>query len=505
MKTVLAILLSLTLLSGGDIRDRFLDAVGQYSRQEYAKARKTLTVLASESPDDDAVFFYLGMCHYYLGETDEAETFLKEAVRLDPDNSWYKESLAQLYYGLGRIDQTIALYEQLLSAKPKDTGIQYALVSLYARQGRFDKVLSTLDDIETVTGRDETVTMARYDVLLRTGRAEDAYRALEEYNEDFSSPQVLSRMADFQMAHERDSMAIALYDEALSYDSAYAPAVLGKAELLRMRGRTERYFDVLDSLALNTDVPPEIKSEYLSRMLSGAPQGFIPDHRDRIDTLLCTMVRLYPDDLVSAATRVQFLGTLGRWEEMERECEESFARFPDRTGFLTYKGIACYNQKDYKGFIQANERIIATAPADTAAVLEAYGNIGDMYHTLKDSGRSYRAYEKALKINPDYAPVLNNYAYYLALERKNLKKALAMSKKTIDANPDNSTYLDTYGWILYQLKRYEEAKPVFKHAMLYGGKDSAECLWHYGRVLEALGEKDAAKIYYNLSDKKLAK
>ena len=105
----------------------------------------------------------------------------------------------------------------------------------------------------------------------------------------------------------------------------------------------------------------------------------------------------------------------------------------------------------------------------------------------------------ALKINPGYVYVLNNYAYYLSVSGKNLKKALAMSRKTIEAEPDNATYLDTYGWILYLLGRHEEAKPHFKHAMLYGGKDSVVIMDHYAEVLFALKEYDLALVYWNLA------
>ena len=72
-----------------------------------------------------------------------------------------------------------------------------------------------------------------------------------------------------------------------------------------------------------------------------------------------------------------------------------------------------------------------------------------------------------------------------------------MSKKTVDANPDNATYLDTYAWILHLLGKDQEAKPYFKHAMLYGGKDSAVIMDHYAEVLYSLGEYDLAKVYWS--------
>ena len=74
-----------------------------------------------------------------------------------------------------------------------------------------------------------------------------------------------------------------------------------------------------------------------------------------------------------------------------------------------------------------------------------------------------------------------------------------MSKKTIEAEPDNATYLDTFAWILHLQGKDLEAKPFFKHAMLYGGKESPVILRHYATVLEALGEKDSAQVYLNMA------
>ena len=109
-----------------------------------------------------------------------------------------------------------------------------------------------------------------------------------------------------------------------------------------------------------------------------------------------------------------------------------------------------------------------------------------------------------MKVNPNYIYVLNNYAYYLSQEGKNLKKAYDMSKKTIELEPDNATYLDTFGWIVYLLGRPMEAKPFFKRAMLHGGKDSAVILDHYADVLYALKEYDMAFVYWNLAKQKNA-
>ena len=157
---------------------------------------------------------------------------------------------------------------------------------------------------------------------------------------------------------------------------------------------------------------------------------------------------------------------------------------------------------DYQKVLDICNQVLEVAPNDSSATLRAWSTIGDIQQDMGDYGKAYKAYEKALKINPDYTYVLNNYAYHLSMEGKKLKKALAMSKKTIDAEPDNSTYLDTYGWILHLLGRSDEAKPIFKHAMLYGGKDSPVILDHYAEVLYAIEEYELAFVYWNMAKQK---
>ena len=61
----------------------------------------------------------------------------------------------------------------------------------------------------------------------------------------------------------------------------------------------------------------------------------------------------------------------------------------------------------------------------------------------------YAAYDRIIELNPGDLMTLNNYAWMLATHKGDLNKAEAMSAITIHEEPDNPTYLDTYGWIMY--------------------------------------------------------
>ena len=159
--------------------------------------------------------------------------------------------------------------------------------------------------------------------------------------------------------------------------------------------------------------------------------------------------------------------------------------------------MANYQLEDYDAIITNCQYLLKNHPKDKNLCLSAWSMMGDAYYSKGDSNLAFKAYEKALRLDASYAPVLNNYAYYLSVQGKKLKKAYNMSKKTVEAEPDNATYLDTFAWILHLMGKDLEAKPFFKHAMLYGGKESAVILRHYATVLEALGEPDTAKVYRN--------
>ncbi|MBQ5980069.1 MAG: tetratricopeptide repeat protein [Bacteroidales bacterium] len=515
--------------AGKTEENRVIDAVAAIDAQQFKEAEALLGSITATDPSNDAAWYYLGLCHLYKNNVKDAQTALKKASELDPSNYWYKDRLAIAYSMTGEDDLTIATYEDLLKEFPKKNEIYFSLVNLYLKQNQFDKALAAMDQIETVFGKNENVTTTRYDILLRQNKPEEALKTLEDYNKEFSSPFVLTKLGDHTMAEYKDSVALAYYQEALDIQSDYMPALLGEAEVYRVRRNYDEFFSAISRFVDNEETIPQAKAQYLSMLLQRSEPRFIRNFQPRIDSLYEGFVLRHPSDssalkatgmyyyatervdkaksylkrnmdthpgsLDATATYVQFLGYLSDWDTLGPAADSAMVRFPKETAFLELKNVACYNKQDWQGIIDNSKRMISIAPGDTAVTVPALANIGDMYHEMGNEVEAFRYYKQVLKISPNYAPTLNNYAYYLALKGKSLKKACAMSKKTIEKEPDNATYLDTYGWILHLLGKDHDAKAVFKHALIYGAKDSATSLEHYAEVLESLGETDLAKVY----------
>ena len=513
--------------------NQILSAVKKYNEGRYEDAKASLNRIIEADPDSDAAWYYLAMTSLATRDMDLAESCLKRAVELDPGNFWYRYSLAGIYAVTSRNELTVDMYENLLKDFPRKSDLYFDLAELYSAQKEFDKALRTLDEIETVFGMTESIAVYRFNLLRQTGRHEEAYASLEDYNKEYSSPYILSTLADYQMSMYNDSTALAYYDEALDIAPDYSPALLGKAETLRLTRRYDEYFDALGRFIKDSDSPVAGKSDYLLAVVQRLDSKFLRSFAPQLDTVFTrlvsmhpqdslaletagiyyysagrydkardhfrTNVRLHPESLSASASFVEFLMYAQMWEDLSVEGRDAYARFPQETGFLEMAGVGDYNLGDYDKVLAACETIIRVAPADSSKTLRSWSTVGDIYHRLGNSKKSYKAYEKALKINPDYVYVLNNYAYYLSMEGKKLRKAHNMSLKTIGMEPDNPTYLDTYGWILHLLGKPAEAKPHFKRAMLHGGKDSPVILDHYAEVLFALGEYDMAFIYWNLA------
>ena len=510
-----------------------ISAVALYNERNLDGAKAILDRLRVNNPSNDAAWYWSALVCLGKNDIPTAEEYFKVACELDPSNFWYRFRLATLYRATSRPELTVDMYEKLLADFPKKSELYFDLVDMYAAQGETEKALETLDEIETVFGMTESIAMFRFNLLRQSGKQEEAMASLEEYNKKYSSPYVLTTLGDYQMNMYNDSTALAYYEEALDIAPDYIPAVIGKAETFRVTRRYDEYFTELQKFISSEDAPAAGKSDYLMAIVQRTDPKFLKSFMPQMDVVMEKMTEMYPKDstvlqmagvyywnterkdiskkhfrqnaennpssLMASADFVEFLMYAEDWKALSEEGRKAFERFPKETTFLEMASVGDYNLKEFDKVLEICNKVLEVAPNDSSKTLRAWSTIGDIWHQKGDSKKSYKAYEKALKINPNYVYVLNNYAYYLSQEGKNLKKAYAMSKKTVEAEPDNSTYLDTFGWILYLQGKPLEAKPFFKHAMLYGGKESPVVMDHYAEVLYALKEYDLAFLYWNMA------
>lgn len=261
-------------------------------------------------------------------------------------------------------------------------------------------------------------------------------------------------------------------------------------------GRFDEYYPIAYSYMVEEGLSEEDKLRYLSSVFGELSREEFRARRPLADSLYVKLSHEYPESSNSLVSWTQVLAWLGDWENLDRYASEGAARFPQDTTLCHYSAASKYFRKDYEGAAKMLEKLIVLQKNEPKKQLSTYSWLGDIHYKAGKRAQCFKAYDKALALDPDYVPILNNYAYFLSLQKKNLKKALSMSEKTIQAEPDNVTYLDTYGWILYLMGKPEEARIQFNHAKLYGGNDNAVILDHFATVLYELGEYRLAYSYW---------
>ncbi|MDE7146632.1 MAG: tetratricopeptide repeat protein, partial [Duncaniella sp.] len=125
-----------------------------------------------------------------------------------------------------------------------------------------------------------------------------------------------------------------------------------------------------------------------------------------------------------------------------------------------------------------------------------YGAIGDNFYAGEQPDSAFVYYKKAIAYNPTNYLALNNSAYYLACEGRDLDEALRMIETVMAAEPDNPTSMDTYAWVLFKRKDYAKAREVIDRTMELSEEESADILEHAGDIYFMDGEPDEAVEFW---------
>lgn len=401
-----------------------------------AEILERMKKLEQFDPDNDAVQFYLAKALQACINPIEAEKHYLKAIELDPGNNKYREALADLYTMTNQGAEAAKVYLYLLESDP--------------------------------------------------GRYRNAY--------------TLTAIGDDRLSQGKDTLALESYDNALLYDPDYVPAILGKAEIYRQRGNIPAFFVQMQQFAADRNLLPSAKCDILERILERIDAPFYKVWGAQLDSTVSYALAAHPTDSST-------LKMAGKWfyrTPERKRGEECFAKllelYPESVEAHEIQLSLLFAAGDRQGMVDECKRILALVGDNKERRISILSTLGDCYHDIGDRKRTYECYDKVLKLDPECVQVLNNYAYFLCLEGRSLAKAEKMSRKSVQKEPDNPTFLDTLGWILHLRGKDAEAKSLFKHAMVYGGKEHKEILLHFSEVLKTLGEKELSDYYRILGE-----
>lgn len=530
-----ASLMKETLLSAEQQRKYdyfFLEAMRMKGKNEYDAAFGLLQHCLDINPTASSALYEISQYYMFLRQVPQGQVALEQAVAFAPDNYWYSQGLVSLYQQQNELDKAAALLEKMVTRFPSKQDPLFSLLDIYSRQEKYNDVISTLNRLEKRLGKNEQLSMEKFRIYLQMKDDKKAFQEIEslvqEYPMDMRYQVILG---DVYLQNGKKQEAYDAYQKVLAVEPDNPMALFSMASYYEQTGQKELYQQQLDTLLLNKKVTSDTKISVMRQVIAENEQSSAKDSTQVIELFDRMMKQdmddpqipmLYSQYLLSKnmeqeavpvleqvvdldptnkAARLMLVSAAVKKEDYKqiiKVCEPGIEATPDALELYYYLAIAYHQAEQGDSVLSVCNRALEHIAPDTRkeVVSDFYSIMGDIYHTKKQMTEAYAAYDSALVYNPSNIGALNNYAYYLSVERRDLDKAEEMSYKTVKAEPNNSTYLDTYAWILFEKGNYAEARIYIDNAMKNDGEKSDVIVEHCGDIYFMTGDVEGALKYW---------
>lgn len=508
----------------------YLQAISMLEQDSLSSSFDMLEHCRLLAPESTAVQYDLSAFYMFLGKDSLAHAMLKDIVDKEPLNMQYCEALVNYYNRVNDKKSAIALYEKMLGNSHSKSDIYMSLYSLYSSENDFEKALDVLDKLEVSEGRNEIISLHRVKLLLHMQDSTRALAAVRKMIDDTpDNIQYFSLLGDVYSMFGDYEKSERIYLDAISKDSTDVSSLSSLCNIYLMSNRDSLYCNTVERLLKNEKLGVEQRvsmlldyARYKDQRDSTYMKGFFEEMLelpfDKLEVAdLYVQYLLYrksaPEEVMPMLDRILLLDPENRSALLQKlvyaiekndyadviSCSDNAILYiPDMLELYYYKGIAAYllgrKEESVKIFELGLSR--RSSEASPELVSKVFSTLADTYHELGQFDKCMETYDSALLYNPLEITVLNNYAYYLALEGKELERALEMSAKTIEAEPESAIYIDTYAWVLFCLERYEEAKAYAEKLIQTNSEMSAVEYHHCGDIFAKCGDMDRAVEYW---------
>ena len=510
----------------------YLEAINQQNKGNYAAAFDLLNHCQEINPNAAEVYFMRSAYYSMLKNDSLMVADIERAAALNPTNTTFMERLGQIYIGMGKFPKAIETYEKIFANTRDRDDVLNILIQLYDRQKDYDNMLRTIDRLESLEGSSEEITLARMRVLALKGDKEAELAELKSLSEKHPNDMNYHvMMGNWLLQNDRADEALKEYDYVLNMEPDNLMAQMSMLDYYRNVGEDSLANDLQEKMLINEDTPINSKMTLMRKVVAdneqeggdstqvldlfhrilAQPQKTTDMHelyaaymtlkkmpQDSINQALRDALEIAPDNAGVRLELIQAEWSKKNFDEVIRLSRAAQEYNPDEMAFYYFMGLAHFQKDERDEALNSFQRGVAqiNESSNKEIVSDFYAIMGDILHEKGREKEAYAAYDSCLQWKPDNIGCLNNYAYYLSEQGKDLQRAEQMSYRTIKAEPQNSTYLDTYAWILFMQERYEESKLYIDQAVQNDSTVSVVILEHAGDIHAKVGEMDKALDFW---------
>ena len=440
-----------------------LEVTGRLLRfKETDKALQLLKQATAQPNASGMLFAQLGLVYSLSGNKAEAIKANRIAIQKSPGLLAGYRHLAQIYFQENQPQEGLAVLDQ--AAQQPDTNAPFL-----AELGEFYLAFSRAGTNDAVRAR-----------------AKDVFQRAAQMNP--THPLVLQQLADgFSFLGEADQAA-KLYQKLLE-QFPQLPGVREKLADLYLRNKD--YKQAAGHLQSIVDSnPTDPRAHYLLGSLAY-------EAKDMTNAVECFSKVL----LLNPKFESAYYDLAGAQISLDQTTNalQTLAKARDRfkPSFVCefYTGLAYGRLKDYRKSVEhlVAAEVVARATETNRLNHLFYFQLGAAYERNKQFDEATQSFRKCLELAPDFSEALNYLGYMWAERGENLAEAREMIEKAVKQEPKNAAFLDSLGWVLYQLNLPKDALAYLLKAIEYSEGPDATLYDHLGDVYRALEESENAR------------
>lgn len=440
---------------------------------------------ASLDPNNSEYLMQVGTIYFISHQLDSAASFFEKVIEKDSTNyqayfylgQTYEENkplsalkiynklldkvgaewdilvrVAELNTRLGNEDKTIETIKNLIKLDPTNLQLQKFLIEAFLQNSKYEEAIEVIDqnlisfpnDVELI----EFKAKALFSLKRINESINEYIKLVENPDLDFSKKYLIATA--FMNESNKDSSII-----------PYAYYVISKIQSDSVNWQISSFLGELalkqkkDSLAIMNFKNAISKAEWNSQLWErvGIILFDMKNYKE-LQEFLIKPVEKFPDNFVINLLLGLSFEQLNNHVKALEYLQKSARLNPNDITALHALGITLQQLKRSDEAIPYLKDALKIQPNN----IEVLSTLGLVYESIKEWKKSDSLYENILLKDPNNALVLNNYAYSLSERGDSLNYAFEMSKKALDAEPENASYLDTFGWIHYKLGNYDEAE-----------------------------------------------
>ena len=503
--------------------------------EEYDQAIYNYEQCISIIPEESSPHYQIGKIQLYVfKKTGIAEEYIKTAITLEPTNIWYYYELLAIYGFENNLIKQLLVYDELIDINPEKPEYYYAKIQILRELGEFKKIEKLVKKFEKQHGRSTDLLIELKKTYVHQNNFIDAEKIGQELVQ--RSPYFYKQLAEIYMHFNDYKGAEQAYINLLTVDRQNQTALIALYTIYLNKKDLKNQQKYLLEIGTNNIISLDIKKEFFYKLLITNDYSKYSNFKEIMEKVIKIhpeeplfnlilgdifakekqyeiAVQHYQKSLYSGFIKddyiynklIEIYWSKKEFENALHVSNNALERFPLNPIFYYYKSLALSINKEHQLCIESLLAGLELIFDNPNLVSDFYSLLGDSYHNLGNKKDSDESYNQALKHNPNNTLVLNNYSYYLSNRGENLELANEMIIKCIELTKEApvASYLDTYAWVLYKLKKYKQAKEQIEKAIILNNK-SAVIFEHYGDILYELGNISRAieewKNAYRLDD-----